>query len=130
MSRRECRESEDGGEKCCSNAMTRRSDHVIYASVIAQPEVISAFQRKAREGQLDQDRARTLSQRVSTRFAHRYVLVAITPQVIARAVSCSNIIRCGHRMCSNWLARWPYVERCSRMGSLCLSLLLPMIVCW
>jgi uncharacterized protein len=65
--------------------MARRAGNVLYASVIAQPEVISAIQRKVREGHLDQDRARTLSHRVSTHFAHGYALVAITPLVVTQA---------------------------------------------
>ena len=73
------------GSAWVRNVMSLRPSHVIYASVIAQPEVISALQRKVREGRLDQDSARTISQRLSTHFAHSYALVAITPQVITQA---------------------------------------------
>jgi predicted nucleic acid-binding protein len=51
------------------NIMVRRLGHVMYASVMAQPEVISAPPRKVREGHLDYDRALMLSQRISTHFA-------------------------------------------------------------
>lgn len=53
------------------SVMARRAGNVLYALVIAQPEAISAIQRKVREGHLDQDRARRLSHRVSTHFTHR-----------------------------------------------------------
>jgi hypothetical protein len=51
------------------NVMVRRLGHVMYASVMAQPEVISALPRKVRDGHRDQDRALMLSRRVSTYFA-------------------------------------------------------------
>jgi len=63
----------------------RRAGNALYTSIIAQPETISAFQRKVREGHLNSDRARTLSQRVTVHFTRRYALVAITPSVIAQA---------------------------------------------
>ena len=62
-----------------------RSGNVIYASAIAQPEVVGALWRKVREGRLDAGRARTLSGRVAAHFAHRYALVAITTSVVAKA---------------------------------------------
>jgi hypothetical protein len=65
--------------------MVRHLGHVMYASVMTQLEVISALPRKVREGHLDHDRALMLSRRVSTHFADRYALVAITPQVMTHA---------------------------------------------
>lgn len=73
------------GSTWVRSTIARRSDHVSYASVLAQPEAISAVQRKVREGHLEEDRARTLARRVTTHFAHSYALVAITPSVIAQA---------------------------------------------
>ena len=73
------------GSAWVRSVMARHSGNVIYTSVIAQPEVLSALQRKMREGQLDRDRAQTLSQRVATHFAHSYALVAITPLVVTDA---------------------------------------------
>ncbi|MBI3328299.1 MAG: type II toxin-antitoxin system VapC family toxin [Nitrospinae bacterium] len=73
------------GSAWVRNVIARPSGHVIYAALIAQAEAISALQRKVRDGDLEEDRARTLFRRVTTHFAHSYVLVAITPQVVTQA---------------------------------------------
>jgi predicted nucleic acid-binding protein len=73
------------GSTWVRSTIARHSGHVSYASVLAQPEAISALQRKVREGHLEEDRARTLAGRVTTHFAHSYALVAITPSVIVQA---------------------------------------------
>jgi predicted nucleic acid-binding protein len=73
------------GSTWVRSTIARRSGHVSYASVLAQPEAISALQRKVREGHLEEDRARALARRVTTHFAHSYAPVAITPSVIAQA---------------------------------------------
>lgn len=62
-----------------------RSGNVIYASLLAQAEVISALQRKVREGNLLADRARILSQHVFAHFGNSYALVAISASVVTQA---------------------------------------------
>jgi uncharacterized protein len=65
--------------------LAQSSQNVVYASALAQPEVISALQRKVREAQLTQVDAHRLARRVASHFAWRYRLLAITPGVVAQA---------------------------------------------
>jgi uncharacterized protein len=65
--------------------LARSSPNMVYASALAQPEVLSALQRKVREAQLTQVDAHRLASRVTNHFAWRYRLLAITPGVIAQA---------------------------------------------
>jgi predicted nucleic acid-binding protein len=65
--------------------LAQSSPNVVYASALAQPEVLSALQRKVREAQLTQVDAHRLARRVTNHFAWRYRLLAITPGVIAQA---------------------------------------------
>ena len=66
-------------------SLAQSSPNVVYASVLAQPEVFSALQRKVREGQLAPADAHRLARRVTGHFAWRYRLIAITPGVVAQA---------------------------------------------
>ena len=45
------------------------------------PEVLSALQRKVREGDLERARAQVLTQRVTLHLTHRYRLLAVTTSV-------------------------------------------------
>lgn len=73
------------GSSWVRSSVARRSGHVIYASMLAQPEVISALRRKVREGQLEDGQARRLSRRVTIHFTHNYASVAITASVVTQA---------------------------------------------
>jgi uncharacterized protein len=65
--------------------LAQSSRNVVYASALAQPEVLSALQRKVREAQLAQVDAYRLARRVTSHFAWRYRLLATTPGVVAQA---------------------------------------------
>jgi predicted nucleic acid-binding protein len=58
---------------------------VIYTALLAQPEALSALQRKVREGSLTATEAQLLARRVQRHFARRYRVVAITPPLVAQA---------------------------------------------
>jgi predicted nucleic acid-binding protein len=58
---------------------------VIYTCTLAQAEVISALQRRVREGRLEAPHAQRLSQRVAVHFAQRYQVMAITQAVVDQA---------------------------------------------
>ena len=57
----------------------------IYTALLAQTEVLSALQRKVREGTLAAAEAQRLARRVQRHFARRYRLVAITPARVTQA---------------------------------------------
>jgi predicted nucleic acid-binding protein len=57
----------------------------ISTALLAQPEVLSALQRKVREGTLAAAEAQRLARRVQRHFARRYRLVAITPARVTQA---------------------------------------------
>ncbi len=59
--------------------------HVIYTCTLAQAEVISALQRRVREGHLEAPHAQRLSQRATVHFAQRYQVMAITQAVVDQA---------------------------------------------
>jgi predicted nucleic acid-binding protein len=67
-------------------ALAQSSQNVVYASALAQPEVLSALQRKVREGQLAPADAHRLARRVTSHFAWRYRLLATTPGVVSTGV--------------------------------------------
>jgi len=64
---------------------TQQSGHTIYTSVLAQPEIVSALQRRVREGSLEAHQAQQLAQQVVEHMAQSYALVAITPPVVSQA---------------------------------------------
>jgi hypothetical protein len=57
----------------------------IYTAVLAQPETLSALQRKVRERTLSATDAQRLARRVQRHFARHYRLVAITPARVTQA---------------------------------------------
>jgi predicted nucleic acid-binding protein len=59
--------------------------HGIYTAVLAQTEVLSALQRKVREGTLPASEAQRVARRVQRHCADRYRLVAITPARVTQA---------------------------------------------
>jgi len=62
-------------------ALARPVRQGIYTALLAQPEVLSALQRKVRDRTLTAAEAR----RVQRHFARRYRLVAITPARVTQA---------------------------------------------
>ena len=52
--------------------LARPEQQVIYTTLLAQPEVLSALQRKVREGSLAATEAQRLARRVQRHFAWRY----------------------------------------------------------
>jgi predicted nucleic acid-binding protein len=67
------------------HALARPVRQGIYTALLAQPEVLSALQRKVREGTLAAAEAQRLGRRVQRHFARRYRLVAITPARVTEA---------------------------------------------
>jgi uncharacterized protein len=66
-------------------ALARPVRQPIYTSLLAHTEVLSALQRKVREGALSAPEAQRLARRVQRHCAHRYRLVAITPARVTQA---------------------------------------------
>ena len=65
--------------------IAQQSGQTVYTSVLTQPELVSALQRRVREGNLEADEALELAQQVVAHMAQSYALIAITPPVIAQA---------------------------------------------
>ena len=61
------------------------AQYVIYTAALAQAEVISALQRRVREGRLERAQARRLGQRVTVHFAQRYQVITITQAIVDQA---------------------------------------------
>ena len=61
------------------------AQYVIYTSALSQVEVISALQRRVREGSLAEAQAQRLAHRVTVHFAQRYQVVALTQAVVDQA---------------------------------------------
>ena len=66
-------------------ALARPVRQPIYTSLLAHTEVLSALQRKVREGTLPMVDAQRLARRVQRHCARRYRLVAITPARVTQA---------------------------------------------
>jgi predicted nucleic acid-binding protein len=66
-------------------ALARPVRQGIYTALLAQPEVLSALQRKVRDRTLAAAEAQRLARRVQRHFARRYRLVAITPTRVTQA---------------------------------------------
>lgn len=65
--------------------IAQQSGQSIYTSVLTQPEIVSALQRRVREGSLEADKALALAQQVVAHMNQSYALIAIAPPVIAQA---------------------------------------------
>jgi predicted nucleic acid-binding protein len=73
------------GSAWVRRTLARPTIQVLSTSAIAQPEVLSALQRKVREGRLTAAEALRQAQRVTTHFTWRYRLLTITPGVLTQA---------------------------------------------
>ena len=61
------------------------AQYVIYTAALAQAEVISALQRRVREGRLERAQARRLGQRVTVHCAQLYQVLTITQAIVDQA---------------------------------------------
>ena len=61
------------------------AQYVIYTAALAQAEVISALQRRVREGRLGRALAQRLAQRVTGHCAQRYQVLTITQAIVDHA---------------------------------------------
>ena len=61
------------------------AQYVIYTSALSQVEVISALQRRVREGSLAEAQAQRLAHRVTIHFAQRYQVIALTQAIVDQA---------------------------------------------
>jgi uncharacterized protein len=73
------------GSSWVQAVIAQQSGHMIYTSVRTQPEIVSALQRRVREGALEADQAQQLAQRVLEHMTQSYALATITPPVITQA---------------------------------------------
>ena len=65
--------------------VAQQSGQTIYTSVLTQPEIVSALQRRVREGHLEALQAQQLAQQVVAHMTQSYTLVALTPAIITQA---------------------------------------------
>src|SRR2546423_7548579 len=61
------------------------AQYVIYTSALSQVEVISALQRRVREGSLAEAQAQRLAHRLTAHFTQPYPAVALTQAVVDQA---------------------------------------------
>jgi uncharacterized protein len=73
------------GSSWVQAVVAQQSGQMIYTSVLTQPEIVSALQRRVREGTLEAHQAQHLTQQVLEHMTQSYALAAITPPVIAQA---------------------------------------------
>ncbi len=73
------------GSSWVQAVVAHQSGQTIYTSVLTQPEIVSALQRRVREENLEADEALGLAQQVVEHMTQSYALIAITPPVIAQA---------------------------------------------
>ena len=73
------------GSSWVQAVVAQQSGQMIYTSVLTQPEIVSALQRRVREGILATDQAHHLARQVLVHMTQSYALAAITPPVITLA---------------------------------------------
>jgi uncharacterized protein len=73
------------GSSWVQAVVAQQSGQMIYTSVLTQPEIVSALQRRVREGTLEAHQAQHLAQQVLEHMTQSYALATITPQVITQA---------------------------------------------
>jgi predicted nucleic acid-binding protein len=73
------------GSSWVQAVVAQQSGQMIYTSVLRQPEIASALQRRVREGILEADQAQQLAQHVLEHMTQSYALATITPPVITQA---------------------------------------------
>jgi predicted nucleic acid-binding protein len=75
----------EAGSSWVQAVVAQQSGQMIYTSVLTQPEMVSALQRRVREGTLEADQAQQLAQQVLEHMTQSYALATITPPVITQA---------------------------------------------
>ena len=75
------------GSSWVQAVVAQQSGQTIYTSVLTQPELVSALQRRVREGNLEADEALALAEQVVSHMTQSYALIAITTPVITQACS-------------------------------------------
>ena len=73
------------GSSWVQAVVAHQSGQTIYTSVLTQPELVSALQRRVREGDLAVDEALALAEQMVSHMTQSYALIAITALVIAQA---------------------------------------------
>ena len=73
------------GSSWVQGIVTQQSGQTIYTSILTQPEIVSALQRRVREGTLEAHQAEHLAHQVVEHMIQSYALVAITPSVVTQA---------------------------------------------
>jgi hypothetical protein len=76
---------EEVGSAWVQALVAQQSGQTIYTSMLTQPELVSALQRRVREGLLEASEARQLAQHVLEHMTQSYALAGITPAVITQA---------------------------------------------
>jgi predicted nucleic acid-binding protein len=76
---------EEVGSTWVQVLVAQQSGQTIYTSVLTQPELVSALQRRVREGLLEALEAQLLAQQVLEHMTQSYTLAAITPSIITQA---------------------------------------------
>jgi predicted nucleic acid-binding protein len=73
------------GSSWVQDICAQQGGQTIYTSVLTQPEIVSALQRRVREGIFEAHQAQYLAQQVVEHMTQSYALVAITPSVVRQA---------------------------------------------
>src|SRR5919108_1041696 len=76
---------EEVGSTWVQVLVAQQSGQTIYTSVLTQPEIISALQRRVRERSIEAHQAQELAQQVVEHMTQSYTLAAITPPIITQA---------------------------------------------
>jgi predicted nucleic acid-binding protein len=69
----------------CGRLLAHPAQYVIYTAALSQVEVISALQRRVRDGSLEVTQAQRLAHRVTIHFAQRYQVIALTQAIVDQA---------------------------------------------
>lgn len=75
----------EAGSAGVRRLLAHPAQYVIYTTALAQAEVISALQRRVREGRLERAQAQRLAQRVTVHCAQRYQVITITQAIVDHA---------------------------------------------
>jgi len=73
------------GSSWVQAVVAQQSSQMIYTSVLTQPEIVSALQRRVRGGTLEADQAQQLAQQVLEHMTQSYALATSTPPIITQA---------------------------------------------
>ena len=94
--------------------VTQQSGQTIYTSVLTQPELVSALQRRVREGLLEALEAERLAQQVLEHMTQSYALAANTAVGIQPTLSAAMTTARRSVFKLNWL-----MVGCTFMGTSC-----------